>query len=864
MQKVGFSQRIILIYSFSMALLSILLLAWMFLSPSEPGNVVILGLSLPRLIIAVGFFTGFVLFSALFIKAFQAPEWGANFLEQWFGGNSFSSALLGLAAISFGLGWTGCFLPSYRAGWLGNYWARIQPIMVFLLCVGAATLTVFLARQVNFSNLRIKSTGTFRLSVVLFIASLGIVGFMLITKYGLFAREDFWYGAGVPILTLQLIGTIFAGVLFLLLVRNQPPRRLDIVIGILLYVLTAIVWAREPLQRSFLFTEPQAPNQEFYPFADAAAFDTGSQFALIGQGIYIFNSPFNDRPLYLSLLIYLHSLLGQNYERLMAAQAALFAILPVLIYLIGRSLNMRAVGFAAALIAMCRGINSIAGSSMIDMANPKMILSDFPAAIGVALIILFACEWLKQPEQRWLYAVWTGGAIGLTLMIRPHALVILLLLPFYAFLRYARHWKSWLIACALLGLGVLAVTLPWELRNVVRGGTMYASIVSKIQDVIRTRYNSPQSDAGSSDPLAKNLTSLTFQQTWALSSLYRTANPGQKPACNSIICFAPKHFLHNTMMSILILPTSPLFDDLRHTVKGDESMWRANWQGNFTASALVLLVLNIFLIGLGVGIAWKYQGLAGLMPLAIFVIYNLANAFARTSGGRYIVPADWIIPLYFAGGVLFTFRQIANRVLRTPLSFFDTPGPIGAAPHRIQAPWMTASLACILLFAGGSFVPLSETLYSPRYADVNSAKILAARETQIQAAGFDPGQINKFLESPGAEILVGRVLYPRSFKLGQGIVSFYFYPFTTMDFPRTGFFLLGPKGQDNILLPGGIPQYLPQAADALVIGCREQNYVDALMVMVLEKNEAIYSRWPKSELTCPLKQPVCQNNTVCE
>jgi hypothetical protein len=100
--------------------------------------------------------------------------------------------------------------------------------------------------------------------------------------------------------------------------------------------------------------------------------------------------------------------------------------------------------------------------------------------------------------------------------------------------------------------------------------------------------------------------------------------------------------------------------------------------------------------------------------------------------------------------------------------------------------------------------------------------------------------------------------------MDQGEVTFYFYPFTVMDFPRTGFFLVGPHGQDNILLPGGIPEYLPHAADALVIGCRDQNYVDALMVIVLDETQAVYARSPMSELTCPLRQPVCQNNSSCQ
>lgn len=111
---------------------------------------------------------------------------------------------------------------------------------------------------------------------------------------------------------------------------------------------------------------------------------------------------------------------------------------------------------------------------------------------------------------------------------------------------------------------------------------------------------------------------------------------------------------------------------------------------------------------------------------------------------------------------------------------------------------------------------------------------------------------------------MGRTLYPRSYKMGQGEVTFYFYPFTSMDFPRTGFFLVGPHGQDNILLPGDTPAYLPHTADVLVIGCRDEKYVDALMVIVLDKGGAIYTRRPMTELACPMKLPVCDNKSNCQ
>jgi hypothetical protein len=861
-QPARFSRGIFLVYTSFVALSALIILAAMFLSPSERGSAILFGLSFSRLVLATGFLLAFLFFAGLFLNALRDPQWVERTLEQWFGGGRFSRWLAWFAVIGLGLGWIGCFLPSYRAGPLGAHWERIQPLMVFLLLTSIATLSVFLVKRIDLSTTNVKFSGLLFGALILFLVGLLVLLWMFASKYGIYApAEDFWYGAGVPILFPQLLASFLAGVLVLLLRWNWDSGRKDLLVVFVLYVLTAILWAREPLQRSFLFTGPRPPNGVLYPFADAAALDAGSQFALIGQGIFAYNTPFFERPLYLSFLAYLHMLFGQNYEVLMAAQAAVLAIFPAIIYLIGRSLNMRAVGVSAALVTMFRGLNSIAASSLIDLASPKMILTDFPTAIGVALVILFTCEWLKKPGQRLHYAVWVGGAIGLGLMLRTNALLFLIFIPLYAIFRFIPNWKGWLISSILIFLGVVAITLPWELRNVARGGVMYSPIVTKIQSVIRTRYQGqPQGSA----PLQSNLSAFTFQQTSILSSLYEGTDIADEQPCNSILCFAPKHFLHNAAMSLLSLPTSPVLNDLRHTVKADPSYWKADWDGKIASISLFLLIVNLFMTVLGISVIWKYQRLPGMVPLAVFAVYNLSNSMARTSGGRYIAPMDWILLLYFMAGILYLFAEFARIVHFRQVSIFE------ADTHEEKeistgSSWRKVLGALIIVLAIGMLAPLSERLTSPRYAGFDIPATVQKWEPQIIQAGLDPEQLNAFLESPGAEALVGRTLYPRSYKMGQGEISFYFYPFVNMEFPRTGFFLIGLHGQDNIILAGGFPKYLPHLADTLVIGCRDQNYVDALMVIVLDNNGTAYTRSPvPAELTCPMKLPVCNNNSKCQ
>ena len=861
MQKIEGSQRVLLAYTLFVAILSMFVLRGMLLSPSEPESAIFLGLSVPRLFFSLGLFTTFIFFTLLAIKALGNQAWAERILEKWFGGGRSSRILTWFAGISLGLGWIGCFLPPYRVGILNNYWISIRPIMIFILLISLATLAVIAIKRSRLVIQDLKISKIHYRTLLLFLASLLILGMMFFSGFGIRILDDFWYGAGVPILSSQLIAAIFCGILFLQIEKRLNKERSDVIIFLLIYIITAILWVREPLQGSFVFPGPHPPNHILYPFADSATFDSASQFALIGQGIL--NGQTYERSLYSSFLVYLHLLAGQDYEEMMAIQAGIFAIFPALIYLIGRSLNIRAVGFAAAIIAMWRGINSIAASNLIDMANPKMILTDFPAAIAMAVVILLTCEWLKSPAQKSHYPLWIGGAIGFAFILRTNFLVLLVFIPVYAFFKLSPERKKWLISSFLIFLGMIVITLPWELRNQSRGGMIYGSYLAKFQFVIRQRYLPPAEPGGAlPQPDEQGLALLSFKNTNVLLEMSQRATDDaqENRLCNTVLCFAPNHFLHNIVTSILVLPTSPQMDDLRHTVKDTYPYWRPDWDGTFTTSSLFFLILNIFFIVLGVSLAWEKLHLPGLTPLAVFIFYNISSGLARTSGGRYLVPMDWIISIYFLLGIFYLVTWFANTLgIKWELFF----GLLGENVSQSTTSYNLSNVLVILaaLFGLGSLIPLSESFYQPRYQDIDVTHVLMEREQVVVSAGLSMNNIEQFLKDTNAELLIGRILYPRYYPIDRGEI--FIYPFVTMGFPRTAFTLIGPHGDRGVILPGDIPKYFPHAADALVLGCKEEKYLDALAVILLDESGAIYTRDPASELQCPLKQPVCNSNRVC-
>src|SRR3972149_5511861 len=171
----------------------------------------------------------------------------------------------------------------------------------------------------------------------------------------------------------------------------------------------------------------------------------------------------------------------------MTAQAIIYAVFPVIVYLLGREIHSRALGVSAAFMIMLRGVNAIAAATWIDLAGPKTMLTDFPAAIGIALIIFFFLKWLKEPLKTH-FAVWAGGMLGLTLMLRTHVLMLLPFLIIYMLISVRPRWKYWMIGSLLLIFGMVSATLPWDIRNRSNGTPMFYVYYSRIQMILRERY----------------------------------------------------------------------------------------------------------------------------------------------------------------------------------------------------------------------------------------------------------------------------------------------------------------------------------------------------------------------------------------
>lgn len=834
--------------------------------PSDPDNRILFGLSLQRLVLMGGILFVGILAAGLAVKAYRDEVWAGRLWASLFGREFIAKGIRLGAASGLALGWIASFMPLYRYGYFQGYFDRLHPFIVWFTFVCALTVVLAWVEKHGFHWLHFSSTlrshnKTFRIALMVMTAFILIWILIASTGLGLKISEDYWYGTGVPILGLQVVFAFAIGIGFFLLERSYFSGRIspfiEVSIFIAIWGVAAFLWAREPMPSSYFAPGPYAPDYQYHPYSDAMTFDLASQFALIGQGIN--NGVFFDRALYMGFLVFLHALAGQDYSQVVALQAAIYAVFPAILYLLGKEMHSRTFGIILAVLAALRGLNGIAASSMIDLANQKQMLTDFPIAILMAWLALMLVKWLKSPDRNYTHALWVGGIAGLAIMIRTHALFVLLFAFLLCVIIYWNQKLRGVMVSSLLVLAMFASILPW---GIVSGGSVFDVFLSRISTVLQERYSlNPEPPIPTATPQGNASSQFEPQFQPNFDSIPDQSDILEVQSVPLPVSITT-NFFHNLVTSVFILPASPVFHDLRHTLKEATPFWKQYWDGSMETGAVIFFSLNLLLIALGVSLAWRSARLAGLVPLGIFLFYNLANAFARTSGGRYIVPVDWVVFLYFALGLL--------QVILWGMKLFGSSHEFDVDQTESQIPWTWTSLkkapAIILFFLLiGSTLPLAEMIFPVRYPPRSQADLLAVLDDQgyLTEMGFSSSTLIDFsVQSPAFQIVEGRALYPRFYLENTG-ESKRIYPYQTLGFPRIGFTMIGPNGTNYVVLPKGESSYFPNSSDVIVLGCQEGEKIDALAVVVMDAQTVVYVREPGSPLQCPLQVPVCNENHIC-
>ena len=496
-----------------------------------------------------------------------------------------------------------------------------------------------------------------------------------------------------------------------------------------------------------------------------------------------------------------------------------------------------------------------------------MLMSEFPTAVALALLCLLVFLWLRNTRRKPVYAMAAGGVLGLMTMIRNNSWFLLPVIILVAWIAYGRQWKGWLAASGLFFLVLLVAIAPWEWRNYRVRGTTFYFLTTLESTVWKNRYLPaiPTAVAPTGQPSGSGLPGMQSTPAALLPSQDTTSRPaaggGMLSRYDAVFFFVVNNFSHNLITSALTLPTSLLENDLDHVVngQGSASLWAVGWDGRLSLEAVLLLLLELCLMAMGIGYCWSRWKIAGLAPLLLCLAYMLALGLARTSGGRYIVPVDWVTYFYFGLGLVQSGRWVASLWKPSGTGERLVPaGEVGQGDGR----WLSGLAAVLAVFLVGLSLPLSSTFFSDPYPVETKSGILQmlADRGLLDKLGYPDQDIQSFARHPGSFIAYGRALFPRYLDYQTDAYAKEIYNDLPKTAPHLVFEMIVPNAWFTIDLPlESSPTFFPNAADVIILGCKSDQYVAGRAVVVLPterelsigQNPVAYLSSPKKSLSCP-------------
>lgn len=841
------------LYFWLMAGLGVGALVWTAAIPADEKGAVLFGFSSARLILLAGIL---LLVIACLWAGWQSAGSSrfAKNLPRWLGNHIFRQVMLTLAGLLTLMGWLAAFMPAYWFRIYQFYFVRLQPFLVWLGLAGLVALIMlclpaFKQRWLDWKTDLKNHTVLLRAAGI----TLGIFALIwliaAVTGLGIIAEPYFWDEASVPLLAVQIVLCVLATVLlerWVFSSRKLEGRPyLSILIFFALWLFAFLLWYVTPLKHSYFAPGPRPPNYLFYPYSDAEFYDLAAQYILLGQGV--FNGIPMDKPLYAMFLAFIHAVVGQGYEETINLQIAVLALMPAMLFLLGSQMINRPAGVLMGLLAAFHQRNAIAATPYIKISHSKLLLTEYPTALLLVIFALFAFRWLRSGQQRtaWADAVLAGGFLGLAMLVRPNALMVL---PFVLLLAWAANFqriKKWLLSSGVLIFMVILTVLPFMLE--IPRGYDEPYLMIKIRAILESRILTDEPRG--TIPLERQLAAADhFFQPNATQPLSNILDGLERFA------YVPRHFFHNMIMTVMLLPNTFALHDLRHTLEAPYWQDVRQWTGELPAGAAIFLPLNLIFLAVGVGAAWQRNGAAGLVPLMMLPGYFLANSLARNSGWRYLVPMDWVILVYFAIGVLVLLRWLLDWLgidlsrkwqldLSRPADSLQHSSP----PQKVGIPIM---LGALFLLAGLS-LPLNKTFIPERYPPLNPLTLYE----KINAAGLriDKDTFRGFMNSPNAYLNYGLGLYPRFYPANNGEPQPNL-PLKARPYPRFTISIVSWDTFYTVLLPMEEPMaYFPHGEEVIVIGCKDTHepFIDAYAILVMSDPPQIYRRSFGSKLVCP-------------
>ncbi len=723
-------------------------------------NQFIFGLSSNRIILLIGTLLilatlGYILIFAKKVNTFLVHQLESTHLH-------FILSFLGIYSIMFL--WISTWLPNSDFGRFEALFIRLNPLLIWfeLLTIQILLLSLYILKKINLENeYKRKSTKT---ALLIFLSILVLWIFITISKIGLVQNIKYWFEPGVPLSSFQFYGTLFFVIFILLFWFYKRPRltkpqdyKITILLIIVIYLSTVLIWGLAEMPNgSYLSFKPTAPNFQPFPDSDAREHDLGAVSILKGEGIYFHG--FTDKPIYMVFLSMLHLISNSNYNTMPWFQIMFLALIPVLLFLLGKKFINILFGILLAVLIIFQQRNAIVLTDKIYTVNPQQYSTELITLLGIILFVYLLFIWLRNHDQRIYFML--GGIIGALSLIRLNGIIFLPLCVTIGLFQLWSTKKRLLKQVFLLVLSFFLVFSPWLITGINSDGIPWFYV--KILNVIDQRYN-PISETNSKNKFSFLLASESENKDIETNLLWKTSNSSttiitlsekvlaktslpQEEVDNgkNIVYILVNHYLHNITTSILSLPDFVSFD-INKTIK-DRGYWARNnnWSGSISTEQYVFIVGNLGLISLGLAVSWKKYRWAGLVPLMIFLSYNLTLSLALSSGSRNIVPINWIIFFYYSLGLFYCLTYSIRFLFNNPVCQPNDITNIAINPIIKSIPSLYPALMLVIML--GSAIPIANSIV-PRIINTSYDKNILKEKVNA-------------IESEKGELLYGYMLYP--------------------------------------------------------------------------------------------------------
>ena len=794
----------------------------LFSLPSDKGSF-LFGLSLPRFVVSSSLLLWVVLNLVLILLVLRNTELWAKWKDILVRSRTKDFLLITAAALFFlrvCFGVLQSLLGQQLIVQVGAYIERLIPVLDLLAFVSFEIIILVL-----FFNLRatVYDKGPLqkffaRLMLVLLI--LGLVaaiifstGLGIVTGY----KGDWGHGMpAVPLLEWQIVlaCSFCLGMLFIESKKKiiEFPH-LDLLICIIIWAGTCAFWLSQPVTPSASALKPHEPNFEIYPFIDSQTYDEFAQSILVGKGFGDDRIPL--RPFYIVFLAFLHTLVGQDYGRMIFAQTLFFAMLPVLLYMFGREFFGRPIGISIALLAVLRDFTSNLVSPFTgNLSYSKVYLSEIPTAILLILFLFIGIRWIRSGFPAFPSFL-LGGILGLAMLIRTQSVVALPVIILFALLVQPKNIKPLMKSALLILVSLMLVVSPWLWRNWQLTGQLIfdSPEFQTINLALRySRLNGVEPDV---------LPSPTESNVEYNQRLIKTAKDAILVNPWGAVWGISNSFLNHAVNNILVFPLRDEIQSFNDIYIPSEAFWE-KWGGKPTTSQSIVLVFYGFLFGLGVTIAWYRNGWLGLLPLALNLVYNLWTSLALLSGQRFMVTMDWSIYLYYMIG-LFTliggFLFVLNGG-RTMIVEWVKSNPFSMAVPAVNIKWERYLIFGALFLGLGSSLPLSERIFPDKYPPLSEGELVRTlmASSSLEQPNFNPACFRTLADAGGLSFVQGRAVYPRYYAAGEGEKITDKVGYKAVDEGRLVFDIIAEKVNTRIIFPmDQSPEFFPHASDATLV-----------------------------------------------